>query len=128
MVDSMNAARRPSRTLIVMGLVAMVIGAVDPLEGSIVILAGSALAWFGARRGDGRHRGLLLWSFVLVAIGVATMFGLSAVGGFGGTSGRSNWWALALVPYPVGWIMGLVGAYRSLREASGAREVLRESR
>lgn len=117
----MTGAGRSSRILIIVGLAAMVIGAVDPLEGSVVILAGAGLAWFGARRASSRHRALLLWSFVLVAIGVAAMFALSAVGGFGGTSGRSNWWAIVLLPYPVGWIMGLVGAFRSLRESAGAR-------
>jgi hypothetical protein len=116
----MNGARRSSRILLIVGLAAMVIGAIDPLEGSVVILAGTGLAWFGARRARSRHLALLLWSFILVAVGVAAMFALSAIGGFGGSSGRSNWWALVLLPYPVGWIMGLVGASRSLRERSGS--------
>jgi hypothetical protein len=45
------------------------------------------------------------------------MWGLSAVGGFGGSTGRTLWWWLALVPYPVGWVMGLVGAVKSLRHS-----------
>ena len=112
----MNAPNRLSRILIIAGLVGMVIGAVDPLEGSLLILPATGVAWFGALHARSRHRRLLLWSFVLVAAGVAALFGLSAVGGFGGNSGRSNWWAVALLPYPVGWIMGLIGAFRSVRE------------
>ena len=48
-------------------------------------------------------------AFVLTAVGIGAMFGLSAVGGVGGSSGHSAWWLLTVVPYPVGWIMGLGG-------------------
>jgi hypothetical protein len=116
----MKRTSRSSRILIVAGLVAMVLGALDPLEGSPVILAGIGLAGFGATGATSRHRTLLRWSFVLVAVAVGAIFALSAIGGFGGSSGRSNWWALVLLPYPVGWIMGLVGAVRSLREGRRA--------
>lgn len=98
------------------GLVAMVIGALDPLEGSLVILPGTALLALGARLGNSRHRILLYWSVLLVAIGVGALWGMSALGGLGGTTGRSMWWALLLLPYPVGWIMGIIGALRKLRE------------
>ena len=95
----------------------MVIGAVDPLEGSLVILPGVCLVALGAGLGNSRHRLLLYWSAVLVAVGVGAWWGLSALGGFGGNSGRSNWWGLVLLPYPAGWIMGLIGAMWSWREA-----------
>ena len=114
----MNGASRWSRTLVIVGFVAMVIGALDPLEGSLVILPGTGLVALGALLGNSQHRILLYWSFVLVAVGVGALWGLSALGGFGGNSGRSNWWGLVLLPYPVGWIMGLIGAIRRLREGS----------
>jgi apolipoprotein N-acyltransferase len=114
----MNKNSRWSRILVIVGLVAMAIGAIDPLEGSLVILAGTGLVALGALIGNSRHRILLNWSFILVAVGVGALWGLSALGGFGGQSGRSNWWVLILLPYPVGWIMGLVGAIRRLREGS----------
>jgi hypothetical protein len=116
----MDGASRWSRILVVVGLVAMVIGALDPLEGALVILPGAGVVALGARLGNSRHRILLYWSFVLVAVGVGALWGLSALGGFGGNSGRSNWWGLILLPYPVGWIMGLVSAIRRLREGSGS--------
>jgi hypothetical protein len=112
----MTTNRWPRRLLLA-GLVAMVLGAVDPLEGSPVILLGSMLAAGGARLGQAPHRKLLAWSCLLIAIGVGFMWGLSAVGGFGGSTGRTLWWWLALVPYPVGWVMGLVGAVKSLRRS-----------
>ena len=42
---------------------------------------------------------------------------MSALGGLGGESGRTIWWGLVLLPYPVGWVMGVIGAIRRLREA-----------
>ncbi|MBI4470041.1 MAG: hypothetical protein HY650_12045 [Acidobacteria bacterium] len=115
----MNRASRWSRILAIVGLVAMVIGALDPLEGSLVILPGTGLVALGAALGKSRHRILLYWSFILVAAGVGALWWMSALGGLGGNTGHSYWWALVLVPYPVGWIMGLVGAIRTLREGSG---------
>lgn len=105
-----------SRYFIIAGLVLMVAGALDPLEGSVVILAGSALAAVGAVFGMRRRSRLPLIALVLIAIGVIAMFGLSAIGGVGGESGRSLWWLAICVPYPVGWIIGLVGAFVLLRQ------------
>jgi len=116
----MNEAGEWSRILVIMGLVGMVIGALDPLEGSFIILPGTGLVALGALFGKSRHRVLLYWSFILVAVGVGALWGLSALGGLGGDSGRSNWWALVLLPYPVGWIVGLIGAILRLREGSGS--------
>lgn len=96
--------------LLTVGSVAMLIGALDPLEGSLVILPGSAVVTLGTFLSHGKC-GLLsywIWIFILIAIGVGAMFALSAVGGIGGGSGHSAWWGLLIVPYPVGWIMGIV--------------------
>lgn len=111
----MAPSSRAARILIIVGLVTMVIGLIDPLEGSLVILPGTALAALGAGLGRASHRTLLYWGFTLVAVGVAAMWGMSAVGGIGGATSRSMWWALTLLPYPVGWVLSLVGAVRSLR-------------
>jgi len=114
----MNGATRWSRILVIVGLVAMLIGAIDPLEGSLIIVAGTGMVALGGLLGRSRHRILIYWSFVLVAVGVGVLWVLSALGGIGGSTGRSMWWGLVILPYPVGWIMGLVGAIRRLREGS----------
>lgn len=110
-----------------LGAIGLLVGAVDPLEGSFVILAGSALLWGSElMKGPGR-RHLCLWTsvFVLIAVGVGAMIGLSAVGGIGGRSGRSWWWGLLLLPYPAGWLLGvgglLAGLVRFLRRGAAAR-------
>jgi hypothetical protein len=112
----MKPSIRWSRILVLAGLILMVIGAVDPLEGSVVILAGSLTAAIGAYLGKIRRWKLMLTAFVLIAAGVGVMFAMSAMGGMGGRTGRSLWWALIILPYPAGWIIGLAGAVLSLRE------------
>jgi hypothetical protein len=97
-----------SRALLGLGMLAMIVGALDPLEGSVIILPGVALAALGALVGHNQYRKLLAAAFVLVALGVGAMFALSAIGGFGGNSGHSNWWGLTILPYPVGWLMAIV--------------------
>jgi hypothetical protein len=107
----------------------MLIGAVDPLEGSVAILAGTGLAALAAVAERSPHRKPLWWAFFLVAVGVAAMFALSALGGVGGPGGLSNWWGLLLAPYPVGWVLGLVAVFRMLRDApAGASGVHRLNR
>jgi len=94
----------------------MLLGAIDPLEGSPIILAGSGLAALAALLGKARRRRLLYWALALVAAGVGAMWVLSALGGIGGDTGRSMWWGLFVLPYAVGWIGGLVGAILAVIE------------
>lgn len=119
-VHSMSKRTHLVRVLLILGLTAMLIGAVDPLEGSVVILAGLGVVALGARQGGSRNRLLIYWSLALMVLGVGALYGLSAIRGTGGGgSGRSHWWTLVLVPYPVAWLMGLVGGIRAPREISG---------
>ena len=106
----MNARGLWSRILVILGGIAMVLGALDPLEGSVVILAGCAFVTLGTFLGQAKHQLLLYWisTLVLVAIGVGAMFALSAFGGIGGSSGHSMWWGVLVLPYPVGWLMGII--------------------
>ena len=112
----MNTRARWAHILVIIGLIAMLIGALDPLEGSLIILPGSAIAALGALLAQNRHRKLIYWAFGLIAVGVGALFVLSAFGGTGGKTGRSNWWLLVLLPYPVGWLVGLAGIVFNLRE------------
>ena len=105
-----------SRTLVFAGLAGMLVGAVDPLEGSFLILASVGLVALGARIGKSRYRVLLYSSLALVALSVAVMVVLSWLGGIGGNTGRSMWWGLLIVPYLIGWMVGLVGAAAALFE------------
>jgi hypothetical protein len=86
----------------------------------VVILAGSALAAAAAVfDGIGRYR-LPVTALLLIAAGVGALFGLSALGGVGGNSGRSIWLLLLCAPYPIGWVLGIVSAASRLRRHSPA--------
>ncbi|MBI3848873.1 MAG: hypothetical protein HY298_01080 [Verrucomicrobia bacterium] len=122
----MNARKLWSRMLIMVGSIAMLVGALDPLEGSLVILPGSGVVTLGTFLSNS-GRGLRIywiWIFILIAAGVGAMFVLSACGGIGGRSGHSMWWGLLILPYPIGWIMGMVsllfGLIRSVRHRHAA--------
>jgi hypothetical protein len=79
-------------------------------------VGGGGLVALGARLRESTYLTHLTWCVAMLAIGVAALWALSAVGGFGGTSGRSYLWGLLIVPYPVGWLAGLIGGVRALRE------------
>jgi len=107
----MNARKFWSRILIVVGSIAMLVGALDPMEGSLVILPGSALVALGTFLSQSERRWIAyrVAVFILVALGVGAMWGLTSVGGFGGNSGRSIWWGVLVLPYLIGWSMGIWG-------------------
>jgi hypothetical protein len=106
----MNARNIWSRILVIAGSIAMLIGVIDPLEGSVVILTGSGLVALGTFLGQVKRQLLIywIWTFILIAVGVGAMFVISAFGGIGGNSGHSMWWGILVLPYPVGWIMGII--------------------
>jgi hypothetical protein len=107
----MNGRSIWSRILIIVGSIAMLVGALDPMEGSLVILPGSGLVALGTFVGQSERRWIAyrMWVFILIAIGVGAMWGLTMVGGFGGNSGRSMWWGVLILPYLIGWSMGIWG-------------------
>jgi hypothetical protein len=101
----MRDLKRWSKLLNLLGGISLVVGSLDPMEGSVLILPGSALLALGSRLGHCERRivAYRAWSFGLIALGVGSLFFLSAIGGVGGNSGRSAWWALLVLPYLVGW-------------------------
>jgi hypothetical protein len=109
----MNSNKRHllSRILIIVGGIATVVGAVDPLEGSVLILPGSGLFALGTFLGQSERRvvAFRVLVFVLIAIGVGALWGLSAAGGFGGSTGRSMWWGVLILPYLIGLPLGIWG-------------------
>jgi hypothetical protein len=106
-----NARSIWSRILITVGSIAMLVGALDPMEGSVVILPGSGLVALGTFVGQSERRLIAyrMWVFILILVGVGALWGLSRVGGIGGKSGRSMWWGVLILPYLIGWCMGIWG-------------------
>jgi len=107
----MNARRLSAKILVIAGGIGMAVGAVDALEGSLLILPGSGLLALGTYLGQAERRAVAAKTiaFLLVLLGVGALWGLSVAGGFGGNSGHSNWWGLLLLPYFIGWNIGIWG-------------------
>ncbi|MFA5127661.1 MAG: hypothetical protein WC457_01480 [Patescibacteria group bacterium] len=97
-----------TRVIFIVGVIALLIGAIDPLEGSVIIVAGSALIALATYLARDRYWKIFFASFVLIIMGVALMFYMSSLGGFGGESTLSWGWAALMIPYPIGWLMTII--------------------
>jgi hypothetical protein len=87
-----------------LGLFVFIIGTIDPLEGSVLILTGSFLFALSAYFSGDRHFKYFLTYFLLMTFGVIFLFYLSSLGGFGDQH-LSWWWATLILPYPVSWLL-----------------------
>jgi hypothetical protein len=95
------------RIIYITGIVALLIGLLDPLEGSLVIAPGALVICLGSFLLYDRYLKWFVISAILIWIGVGAMFWISNLGGFGGESGRSWWWGLYILPYPIGWLLAV---------------------
>ena len=98
------------------GFVFFLIGTVDPLEGSPVIVFGSLLIAIGAFFYKSKYQLLLNLSFVFLSVGVGILFWLSSLGGVGGDSDLSIYWLYACLPMPIGWLTCLVVTILKFKE------------
>ena len=96
------------RILYIIGIVAMIIGAIDPLEGSVVIFFGSLCITVSTIPGKQRYWKIFLGSSLMILTGMVFLFLLSSLGGFGGNSKLSWWWSILILPYPIGWLIAIV--------------------
>jgi hypothetical protein len=97
-----------TRVAYISGVVALIIGALDPMEGSVVIAFGSVLIALSAYMTHDRHWKIFLLSLIMILTGVFFLFYLSSLGGFGGTATLSWWWGTLILPYPIGWLVSIV--------------------
>lgn len=107
----MSTTNNWPRYLLIAGYLAMLIGALDPMEGSLLILPGSGLVVLGSCYSGQPRRFVIyrMWLFLMILIGVTALWVISAHGGFGGDTGRSMWWTLIFVPYLAGWSLSIWG-------------------
>jgi hypothetical protein len=96
------------RILFILGILTFFIGTIDPFEGSILIALGTAILAFCSYLIKDTKRRWYLVNFIIIAIGVILLFYFSDRGGFGASTGLSYWWALCILPYPIGWLSTLV--------------------
>ena len=87
------------------GVVALILGIIDPLEGSVIIFCGGLLITISAWLSSMEQKYLFLSCTLLLAVGIFFLFYLSSLGGFGGDSGLAWGWSLLIIPYPAGWLV-----------------------
>ena len=97
-----------TRIIYIIGIIGLLIGVLDPLEGSVVLAAGCALIALSTYLTHDRHWKIFLASLIMIVIGVFFLFYFSSLGGFGGNSNLSWWWGLLILPYPIGWLMSII--------------------
>ena len=93
-----------ARILNIIGIIILVIGSLDPLEGSVLIVPGSALLAYSAYLSHDLYRKVFLILSIMIVFGVCFLFYFSSLGGFGGKSALSWWWGTLILPYPIGWL------------------------
>lgn len=96
-----------TRIIYITGVIALIIGAIDPMEGSVVIATGSTLVALSTYLTHDRHWKIFLVLFIMILTGVFFLFFLSSLGGIGGTSSLSWWWGGLILPYPIGWLISI---------------------
>ncbi len=91
----MEQKNRGIRGLAVAGGLIFCVGTLDPLEGSILVLLGCVLVTAGTRVRPHGKAAVFCWRWTLglMAVGVAALWGLSALGGVGGRLFRDPAWA-----------------------------------
>ncbi len=97
-----------AQILYVSGIFALIIGLMDPLEGSVVIAVGSVFVVISTYLQKDKLRKIFLTSMILIVIGVLIMFYISSLGGFGGNANLSAYWGLSILPYPIGWLIAII--------------------
>jgi hypothetical protein len=92
----------------VVGIIAIIVGVIDALEGSVIIALGNILIVYSTFKMRDRFRFLFFSSLAMIVFGIFFLFYFSSRGGFGGNSSLSWWWATFVLPYPLGWIFAMV--------------------
>lgn len=114
-----------TKILFIMGVIALIIGTLDPMEGSVIIACGSGLMALSACLDTDSDRRLFMAAFFSILFGVFFLFYLSSLGGFGGDSKLSWWWGALILPYPLGWLMLLILLITQMVKRNKGRRVIK---
>lgn len=95
------------RVLRVLAVALLLLGALDPMEGSVLIAAGSILLAIHVHLSNDIRKRLFITASVMIITGVLFLFFFSSLGGFG-KGHLSWWWGLFVLPYPTGWLITVI--------------------
>ena len=97
-----------TRVVYIVGVVALCLCAIDPMEGSVGILIGSILVALSTFITKDRHWKIFMYCAVAIIVGVFFLWFFSWQGGIGDKSKYSMWWIITMLPYPAGWLTTIV--------------------
>ncbi|MBK9285264.1 MAG: hypothetical protein IPM51_13265 [Sphingobacteriaceae bacterium] len=86
-----------------LGVFTVIFGALDPMEGSILITIGAGLLFLHAKLMHASNFKIYFILFLSILFGVAALFIISSFGGLG-PQNLNMWWGLLILPYPLGWL------------------------
>ena len=118
MKNTLNTSKpRWTRTVYIIGVVASILGILDPMEGSVLLMAGAVLIAVSTYFSNDRYWKVFLATAIMQVVGVFFLFFFSSLGGF---PPLSWWWSILILPYPIGWltliVMLIVRAVKQKRE------------
>lgn len=117
----MKEKPRWTKTTKIIGIIIFIAGTIDPLEGSVLILAGSFLFALSAYFSGDTYFKAFLTTFLSIGIGVIFLFYLSSLGGF--DDQHLSWrWSILILPYPVGWLLNIILLIKNARKRSKSIE------
>lgn len=94
------------RVVFIIGVAATVIGAIDPMEGSVVIAMASICLALSTYYMRDRYAKIFIVAAIMVVFSVAALWYVSSLGGF--DPKKEWWWTVILIPYPVGWLISII--------------------
>ena len=93
---------RRIRYAYITGIIALLLCAADPIEGSLLAASGAILLAMASHLQKDRYSKIFLASALMILFGVFSLWFVSSLGGF--DPKREWWWLVFIVPYPLGWI------------------------
>ncbi len=117
----MKEKTKLTRILYYAGVVAMILGAVYPLEGSVLILSGNLLLVISMYITNDRQRKQFLATLIMIAVGVFFIYFTWSLREFGGTSKLIWLWDILILLYPAGWIFAMVMLIIRVRQKRKAK-------
>jgi hypothetical protein len=96
--------------------VLFILGTLDPMEGSVLILVGALIIALMQYLQKGKYWKWFVFFTALIIFGVFFLFYLSSLGGFGGSSRLSIWCGLTIIPYPIGWLGIVILLWRNRKK------------
>jgi hypothetical protein len=91
------------RALRILAVALLLLGALDPMYGAVLIAAGSFLLAVQVRLSRDSRRRLYFTTALMILVGVFFLFYFSERGGL--VKGQLSGWWLLMLPYPVGWMI-----------------------